>query len=53
MKKIAAAIQIVIVLAIIGFGTFELFRGNFAVSMATVPMLVLYYLLITALNRGK
>lgn len=53
MEKTTAAIQILFVLAIVGFGTFELFRGNFAASMATFPMLVVYYLFIYARRKGR
>lgn len=51
MKRIAAAIQIVIILFIVGYGTYHLFKGNFEVSLATVPLLVGYYLFMLALER--
>jgi len=51
LKRIAAAIQIVIILFIVGYGTYHLFKGNFEVSLATVPLLVGYYLFMLALER--
>jgi hypothetical protein len=51
LKRIAAALQIVIILFIVGYGTYHLFKGNFEVSLATVPLLVGYYLFMLALER--
>ncbi len=51
MKKLSAIIQIVLVLLLIGFGTFHLYKGNFELSMATIPVLVGYYLFM--LSRQK
>jgi hypothetical protein len=51
MKKIAAVIQIILVLLLVGFGTYHLFLGNFEVSMVTVPLLICYYLLMVALKK--
>ncbi len=48
MKKISAIIQIVLVLLVIGYGTYNLYMGNFEVSMATLPVLVGYYLFMIA-----
>jgi hypothetical protein len=45
-RRVFAAIQILIVIVIIGFGTYHLFRGNFAVSMATMPLLIAYYFIM-------
>ncbi len=51
MKKISAVIQIVLVLLLVGFGTYHLYKGNFDLSMATLPVLVGYYLFM--LSRRK
>jgi hypothetical protein len=51
LKRVAAAIQIIIILCIIGYGTFHLFKGNFEVSVATVPLLIGYYLFMLAVQR--
>ncbi|MHC1698448.1 MAG: hypothetical protein AB9919_10405 [Geobacteraceae bacterium] len=45
--KIAAAIQIVFILLVIGFGTYQLFLGNFEASISTMPFLIVYYLFVT------
>jgi hypothetical protein len=44
--------QVLLLLAIIGYGTFELFRGNFAVMLATAPFLVIYYFFLITRRRG-
>lgn len=51
LRRTAAAIQILIVLLIVGYGTYHLFLGNFTQSYATLPVLVGYYLLILAWQR--
>ncbi len=51
MGKIAVTVQVLIVLLIVGYGTWQLFLGNFAASMATFPLLVVYYFLVTARHR--
>ncbi len=51
MKKISAVIQIIFVLSLVGFGTYHLFTGNFQLSVATIPVLVFYYLFL--LSRQK
>lgn len=48
MKKISAVIQIALVLLVIGYGTYHLYQGNFEVSMATLPVLIGYYLFMIA-----
>ncbi len=49
--KIAVAVQVLIVLLIVGYGTWQLFLGNFAASMATFPLLVVYYFFVSARHR--
>ncbi len=51
MRKIAAVIQIIVVLLLVGFGTYHLYLGNFEVSMITVPLLIGYYLLMVSLKK--
>jgi len=46
-RKIAAAVQIVFILLVIGFGTYQLYQGNFEASIATMPFLIVYYLFVT------
>lgn len=47
MQRILAIIQILIVLAIIVFGTWQLFLGNFAASMSTMPLLLVYFMFLS------
>jgi len=46
-RKIAAAVQIVFILLVIGFGTYQLYQGNFEASISTMPFLIVYYLFVT------
>lgn len=50
-RKIAAVIQIVFILLVIGFGTYELYQGNFEASISTMPFLIVYYLFVTARQK--
>ncbi len=51
MKKISTIIQIVLVLLLIGFGTYHLYMGNFELSVATLPVLVGFYLFMLVRQR--
>ncbi len=51
MGRIAVAAQVLIVVLIIGYGTWQLFLGNFAGSMATFPLLLVYYFFVSARHR--
>lgn len=46
-RKIAAVVQIVFVLLVIAFGTYQLYQGNFEASISTMPFLIIYYLFVT------
>ena len=46
-RKIAAIVQIVFILLVIAFGTYQLYQGNFEASIATMPLLIIYYLFVT------
>jgi hypothetical protein len=46
-RKIAAAVQIAIILLVIGFGTYQLYQGNFEASISTMPFLIVYYFFVT------
>lgn len=46
--RIGAVLQILLLLLVIGYGTFELFRGNFVMLMATMPFLLIYYLFLAS-----
>ncbi len=50
-RKAAAVFQIVFILLIIGFGTYQLYQGNFEASMTTLPFLIVYYLFVTSWQK--
>jgi len=50
-KKLAAVLQIVFILLIIGFGTYQLYQGNFEASFSTLPFLIVYYLFVTVRQK--
>ena len=53
MKLVAAWIQVIVVLLIVGYGTWQLFEGNLAQSFATLPFLFAYYIFVIARLRRK
>ncbi len=53
MQKAVAAFQLAIVIAIIAYATFELFRGNFSAAMSCFPLLVIFYLFLAYRRRTK
>jgi hypothetical protein len=50
-RRIAAAIQILFIVLVIGFGTYQLYQGNFEASFATMPFLIIYYLFVTVRQK--
>ena len=53
MVKVAAVIQILFILLIVGFSTYQLFQGRFEISLGLLPLLMVYYVFVTARNRRK
>jgi len=53
MRRTSAAVQMVIILLVVGYGTYHLYRGNFEVSMSTLPFLIAYYLFVVVRQRRK
>jgi|ADurb_Gly_01_Slu_FD_contig_21_739380_length_246_multi_5_in_0_out_0_1 Ca2+/Na+ antiporter len=56
MRRTSALVQIVIILLVVGYGTYHLYRGNFEVSMSTLPFLVAYYVFVVVRqkrNKGR
>ena len=51
MKRILAAIQVIIIILIVGFGTWQLYLGNFELAVASFPFLVAYYVFVIAIRR--
>lgn len=50
-RRIAAALQIVIILMLLGFATYQFYHGNFEAGMSIVPFLVIYYFFV--MSRQK
>jgi hypothetical protein len=46
MKKPAAIFIIFFTLAVVGFGTWQLFKGNFEAAFSSVPFLLVIYFFI-------
>jgi hypothetical protein len=46
MKRILAIIQIVVIILIVGFSTWQLFLGKFELAFACLPFLLIYYVFI-------
>jgi hypothetical protein len=51
MIKILAILQILIVLSIVGFSTYQLFQGRLDVSLSLLPLLMVYYVFVTARRK--
>lgn len=51
MNRTWAVIQVVILVLILGYGTCQLFRGNFGVMFATMPFLVFYYFFLVSRRK--
>jgi TRAP-type C4-dicarboxylate transport system permease small subunit len=46
MKVISAWIQVIFVLLIVGYGTWQLFEGHLQESFSTLPLLFTYYIFV-------
>ncbi|MBI5606482.1 MAG: hypothetical protein HY879_24375 [Deltaproteobacteria bacterium] len=53
MIKAVAIIQILFILLIVGFSTYQLFQGRFELSLGVLPLLMGYYIFVTLRNRRK
>jgi hypothetical protein len=53
MKLISAWIQVIVILLIVGYGTWQLFEGRLAQSFATLPFLFAYYVFVIARLKRK
>jgi hypothetical protein len=53
MRVIAAWAQVVMVVLIVVYSTWQLFAGNFAHSSATLPFLFVYYVFVVARLKRK
>jgi hypothetical protein len=53
MLKTAAIVQLLIILLIVGFSTYQLFQGRFDLALGVLPFLMIYYIFVTLRNRRK
>ena len=53
MERVFAFIQLIFILIIVGFSTYQLFQGRFELSLGVLPLLMGYYVFITARKRRK
>lgn len=52
-RKLLAAIQLIFVGFVVGFGTYHLYRGNFELAFASLPFLFTYYIFVTARAKRR
>ncbi len=53
MLKAAAVFQLLFILLIVGFSTYQLFQGRFDLALGVLPFLMIYYIFVTVRNRRK
>lgn len=53
MLKTAAVFQLLIILLVVGFSTYQLFQGRFDLALGVLPFLMAYYIFVTVRNRRK
>jgi hypothetical protein len=51
MLKVAAVVQLLFILLIVGFSTYQLFQGRFDLALGTLPLLMVYYIFVTARRK--
>ncbi len=51
MNKLSACLLLIFLLAIISFGTWQLFLGNFEAAFSTLPFLVIVYFFVMKQRR--
>ncbi|MGV8074918.1 MAG: hypothetical protein AB2L11_10235 [Syntrophobacteraceae bacterium] len=51
MKKVAAWIHIVVICLIVGYGSFEMYKGRFEMAFASLPLLMGYYVFFVASRK--
>jgi hypothetical protein len=51
MNRILATIQIIVIILIISFGTWQLYLGHFEQALASFPLLIIFYLFVTLRQR--
>jgi uncharacterized membrane protein YkvI len=53
MFKVAAWVQLIFILLIVGFSTYHLFRGRFELALGVLPFLMVYYIFVTVRRKRK
>jgi hypothetical protein len=53
MIRVAAVIQLIFILLIVGFSTYQLFQGRFDLALGVLPFLMAYYLFLVAQKRKR
>jgi hypothetical protein len=53
MVKAVAIVQILFILLLVGFSTYQLFQGRLDLSLGVFPLLMGYYIFITVRNKKK
>jgi hypothetical protein len=53
MLKAEAVVQLLFILLIVGFSTYQLFQGRFDLALGVLPFLMVYYIFVTVRNRRK
>jgi len=51
VKRFPALIQLIVIILIVGFGTWQLFLGNFEPAFSTLPLLLIYYVFVISRQR--
>lgn len=51
MPKTSALVQIVLIILVVGYSTYQFFQGHFEQALATFPLLMAYYVFIIARHQ--
>lgn len=53
MFKTSAIIQVIVIILVVGYSTYQFFQGHFAQALATFPLLMAYYVFVIARLQRK
>lgn len=51
MTKFWAVLQIVVIVTIVVYSTYQFYRGNFELAFSTLPLLMVYYVFVIGRSR--
>lgn len=51
MRRTVALLQVVIVALVVGYATYHLYKGNFEAAFTSLPLLMAYYVFVTARQK--